>query len=360
MVKRIERVIQQLGDAKLDGLLLVKHEAVTKENVRYISGFSGSSAYVIISPRARILLTDDRYTEQASEECPDFEIVRHGTPATKELQEVLTRLGIHKLGIEADGVTLGLFDTLKEKLPGIELVPTKEMIEEQRSVKDSREIDLIAKASQIADQGFDHVLKFIRPGVTEKDVALELEFQMRKLGASGLAFEMILVSGKRSSHQHGASSSKKIENGDFVTMDFGCLYEGYRCDMTRTVAVGHVTEKQRDVYGTVKKAQQHGMDSLKAGVKGKDASAGVRKIIEDAGYGDYSGFGLGHGVGLEIHEAPYIRDSGEQVLVAGHVVTVEPGIYIPDWGGVRIEDTVVIEEEGCRALTRSPKDLIVL
>lgn len=359
-MKRIESVLRKLDDAKLDALLLIKHEAVTKENVRYMTGFTGSSAYVIISPQGRILLTDDRYTEQASEQCPDFQVVRHGTPVMKDVKETIQKFGIRKVGFEADGVTVGLLDTLKEKLEGIELVPTKDMIEELRALKDATEVQLIARASQIADQGFSHILDFIKPGATEKDIALELEFYMRKQGASGLAFGVIIVSGKRSSHQHGAPSDKRIEDGDFVTMDFGATYEGYRTDMTRTVVVGHATQKQINVYNTVKEAQQRALELMRAGVLGRDASAEARKIIEDAGYGEYSGFGIGHGVGLEIHEAPYVRASGDLVLQAGHVVTVEPGIYIPDWGGVRIEDTVVIEKDGCRRLTESPKDLIVL
>lgn len=359
-MKRIESVLRKLDDAGLDAILLIKQETVTKENVRYITGFTGSSAYVIISAQERLLLTDDRYTEQASEQCPDFKIVRHGRPAMKDVKEALERLGIRKLGFEANGITVGLLDTLKEHLTGIELVPTKDLIEEMRAVKDPTEIGLIARASQITDQGFNHILQFIKPGVKEKDIALELEFFMRKQGASGLAFGMIVVSGKRSSHQHGAPSEKAIENGDLVILDFGAVYDGYRTDMTRTVVVGRPTERQIDVYNTVKKAQQKAVDLLKAGAAGKDVSAEARKIIEDAGYGDYSGFGVGHGVGLEIHEAPYVRATGDVVLQVGNVVTVEPGIYIPNWGGVRIEDTVVIEEDGCRLLTQSPKDLIVL
>jgi len=183
---------------------------------------------------------------------------------------------------------------------------------------------------------------------------------MRKIGASGLAFDLIFVSGKRSSHQHGAPSEKKIEYGDFVTMDFGALYEGHRCDMTRTVVVGKVNKKQKQVYDTVKEAQQEGINILKAGVKGEEASAYVRKIIERAGYGDYTGYGLGHGVGLEIHEHPYIRATGDLILKKGNVITIEPGIYIPGWGGVRIEDTAIIQEQSCEVTTKSPKDLIVL
>jgi len=363
MVKRIESVLEKVEKENIDGLLVIKNEALTSmgENVRYISGFSGSSAYVLISPKHRILLTDDRYTEQAAEECPNFEIVRHARPFTKVLKEVVNNLSLKKLGFEVNNVTVDLFNTLKENLPEIELVPTKGIIEKLRAVKDEQELALMKKAAQITDKTFDHILGFIKPGVKEKDIALEMEFYMRKIGASDLAFDLILVSGKRSSHQHGSPSEKKIEHGDFVTMDFGALYKGYCCDMTRTVIVGGADEKQKDVYNTVKTAQQKGVDLLKVGVKGKDVCSPARKIIEKAGYGDYSSDeGLGHGVGLEIHEEPYVRATGEMVLQIGNVVTIEPGIYIPNWGGVRIEDTVIIKEKGCEVITKSPKELIVL
>lgn len=360
MRKRIEETLRKIEKENVDGLLVIKNEALIKENVRYVSGFSGSSAYIIISPEHRILITDDRYTEQAVEECPNFEIVRHGRPFTKIFNEVVNNLNIKKLGFERNGVTVDLFNTLKENLTGIELVSTKGIIEGLRAVKDEKELVLMKKAAQITDRTFEHILDFIKMGIKERDIALEMEFYMRKIGASDLAFDLILVSGKRSSHQHGAPSEKKIEHGDFVTMDFGALYKSYRCDMTRTIVVGNADEKQKEVYNTVKMAQQEGVNILKAEVEGKKVSAYVRKIIEKAGYGDYSGHGLGHGVGLEIHEVPYIRAYGDFVLKAGNVVTVEPGIYIPGWGGVRIEDTIIIKEEGCEIITKSPKDLIAL
>jgi len=359
-MKRIEETLRKIEKENIDSLLVIRNEKMMGENVRYISGFSGSSAYVVLSPEHRIFITDDRYTEQAAEECPNFEIVRHGRPFTKTLNEVVNNLNIKKLGFERNGVTVDLFNTLKENLTGIELVSTKEIIEELRAVKDEKELVLMKKAAQITDRTFEHILGFIKMGIKERDIALEMEFYMKKIGSSDLAFNLILVSGKNSSHQHGAPSEKKIEFNDFVTMDFGALYEGYRSDMTRTVVVGRADEKQKDVYSTVKIAQQEGLNKLKAGAKGEEISTHVRKTIEKAGYGDYSSHGLGHGVGLEIHELPYLRTTGETLLQAGNVVTIEPGIYIPDWGGVRIEDTVIIKEEGCEVITKSPKELIVL
>ena len=361
MMKRVAGILKKIEKDNIDGLFVIKNELLMKENVRYISGFRGSSAYVIITSKHRILLTDDRYTEQAAEECPNFEIIKHSQSFTGTLKEVVNELNIKKLGFEIDGVTIELFNTLKDNLPGIELVPTKGIIEELRTVKDEQELALIKKAAQIADQGFEHILDFIKPGVKEKDIALELEFYMRKIGASGLAFNTILASGKRSSLGHGAPSGKKIKYGDFVKMDFGALYEDYRSDMTRTVAVGKADKKQKDVYNTVKMAQQEGLNILRAGMEEKEVFAYVREIIERAGYGDYGNKRLGHGVGLQIHEPPYIRPhNGPFTLRAGNVVTVEPSIQIPGWGGVRIEDMVIIKEGGCEVITKSPKKLIIL
>jgi len=361
MTERTKKVVEKISEKELDGLLLVKNEKLIKENVRYITGFTGSTAYVVITPQRKILLLDVKYIDQAKEQCPEFEIIRYGQPFTKKLREVIEELNIKKLGVEFNGLTMDMFKTIKDALSVIELVDSSGIIESLRAIKDKEEIKLIEHASQIAGKTYEHILDFFKVGVREKDIALEFEFFMRKSGADGLAFDLILVSGERTTHEHGAPSEKKINNGDFVIIDFGALYKGYRCDITRTFVVGQATAKQKDIYCTVQKAQQKGLDLLKAGVRGKNVCVEARKIIEDAGYGDYNnGYGLGHGVGLEIHEDPYIRSYGELVFEEGHVVTVEPGIYIPGWGGVRIEDTVVIEKNGCKVLTNLPKDLVEL
>lgn len=358
---RVEKVLDRVTKEGLDGLLLVKHEAVARENVLYISGFTGSSAYVILSPQARIVLTDDRYAEQAAGECPGFRVLAHERRSPpKELREAIDRLGIKKLGVENDSILLGVFTTLSEGLPGVELVPTKGIVEAERAIKDPDEVRQIERASEITVEGFEHILGFIKPGVSEREIALELEFHMRRSGAPGLAFDMIVVSGKRSSHQHGKPSDRRVQPGDLITMDFGARSGPYRTDMTRTVLVGEPSDEQRKVYSAVKSAQQAALDMLRAGVKAKDVWLEVRRIINEAGYGEYAGSGIGHGVGLEIHEDPYIRPDNEKAFEAGHVVTIEPGVYVLEWGGVRIEDTAVVEEKGCRVLTQASKDLIVL
>lgn len=234
------------------------------------------------------------------------------------------------------------------------------MIDALRMVKSESEIEKIKKAQKIAEGAFDDICGFIKPGVTEKEIALRLEHYMLTHGAEGLSFETIAVSGKNTSMPHGVPTDKKIEIGDFVTMDYGALYDGYHSDMTRTVAVGKVSDEQKKVYNTVLEAQKAGLDFIRPGVSGKDADRVSRDIIENAGYGEYFGHSLGHGVGVEIHEKPNLSPSSEFILKKGNVVTVEPGIYVPGKFGVRIEDFAVITENGAENMTHCPKELIIL
>jgi len=351
--RRVECLTDKFSPIDIDGLLVVKREDLTRQNALYISGFSGSTANIVITPRHRVLLTDDRYVEQAADECPCFDVIKHERPFTKKLKEVILELGIKKLGYETNGLTVDLLEEIKNALSRkVKLVPTKGLIEELRSRKDPEELRLLRKAAAITDQAFEHIKGYIKVGVSERELALELEFFMRKQGAMKTAFDTILVSGPRTSLQHGQPSDRKIEPGDFVLIDFGAVYQHYCSDMTRTLAVGPISKEQEKVYNTVKCAQEKSLELLRAGAKGAEAAREARAIIEKAGYGDYTGHGLGHGLGLEVHEEPYIRGSGDLVLEEGHVVTAEPGIYIPGWGGVRIEDTVVIRKDGCERLTR--------
>jgi Xaa-Pro aminopeptidase len=359
-MSRVGNLLKAIKHRGLDALFLLKQETVSKENVRYISGFCGSSAHLIISKQRRILLTDERYTEQAASQCPEFEVIGHDRKPEEKMREVLAHLKSRKVGYETEGLTVEQLNSLRDNIPGIEWIPTKGIIEDLRAVKSSEEIQYLEQATQLATAGFNHVLNLIRPGAREQDLALELEIYMRKNGAEAPAFETVLISGARSSLQHGTPSQKKIEAGDFVVLDFGAQYLGYKCDLTRTVAVNPVSQKQREVYEIVKNAQSRGLELLKPGMCSGEIYAAVQQIITKAGYAEYSGWGIGHGVGLEIHEAPSIRANGTAVLEAGQVLTMEPGIYIPGWGGVRIEDTVVVEERGCRVLAEIPKHLIVL
>lgn len=339
---------------------MLKQETVSKQNVRYISGFTGSSAHLIISRERRILLTDERYTEQAAAQCPEFEVIGHERQPDEKMREVLATPKIRTVGYETQSLTVEQFNLVRDSIPGIEWIPTTGIIEDLRAVKSPEEIHYLEQAAELAAAGFNHILNLIEPGAREQDLALELEIIMRKKGAEAPAFDTVLISGTKSSLQHGTPSQKKIEAGDLVVMDFGAQYRGYKSDFTRTVAVDHVSQKQREIYALVKKAQSRGLQLIKPGMSSGEIYREVQEIITRAGYSEYSGRGIGHGVGLEIHEDPAIRANCDAELKIGQVLTMEPGIYIPGWGGVRIEDTVVVEEQGCRVLAELAKDLIVL
>lgn len=357
-MKRIERLVERLKAESLDGLLLINDS-----NIRYITGFTGSDSYVVISEAARGFITDSRYTEQAKAECDGFEIIRWRSPApglTDTLQSTCASYGIKRLGFEKNKVTYELYEKVSHGLKGIELVPTTGLVESIRYVKDEGEAECIGHAARIADEAFSEILNYIRVGVSEKDIERELQYLIKKKGAEDIGFSTIVAAGKRSSLPHAIPSDKKIEKGDFITMDFGAMYMGYRSDMTRTIVAGEADGKQVEIYNIVKAAQQKAVNAIKAGVSGKVPDDCARGHIRTAGYGDFFGHGLGHGVGLDIHEEPFMSPSCERTLEEGNIITVEPGIYLPDWGGVRIEDTVLVKADGVAILTRSSKELIVL
>lgn len=357
-MNRVERLIQRLKDENLDGILLLNDS-----NIRYISGFTGSDSYVIIAEGAKAFITDSRYTEQAEEECQGFEVVRWGKPVAgllETIKKVCDQNGINKLAFEKGHITYEMYEDLVKGLEGMEIVPASGLVEGLRAVKDEEEIQCMRMAAQFADQAFEEILKYIRPGVTELDVATELQYLIKKKGADDIGFPIIAVSGKRSSLPHGIPGRKAIERGDFVTLDFGAMYKGYRSDMTRTVIVGEADEKQREIYEIVRTAQAEASRVVRAGLEAKAADGCARGYITQAGYGDYFGHGLGHGIGLDVHEEPRLSQTGNKILEEGNVVTIEPGIYLPNWGGVRIEDTVVVREDGIEVLTKSSKELIII
>jgi Xaa-Pro aminopeptidase/Xaa-Pro dipeptidase len=250
-----------------------------------------------------------------------------------------------------------MYTKLAESIPNLTLVPVQ--LDTLRMVKDANEVASIRKAVEIADQAFSQILTFIKPGMSEQAVAVELEYYMSKFGSEKTAFDTIMASGKRGALPHGRASQKIIEAGDFVTMDFGAVYQGYHSDITRTICMGAATERQRQIYDIVLQAQLAGVKATKPGKLGRDVDAVSRKVIEDAGFGEYFGHGLGHSLGLNIHEDPRLAPANTHTaLMENMVVTVEPGIYLPDWGGVRIEDTVLINADGCQILTASTKQLI--
>lgn len=355
MLNRTARIREILRSIDADGII-----AYSPENRRYLSGFTGSTGYVIISDRYKGFVTDFRYTEQAGKQCEGFEIIENGNPLTEYLADTVKKYGITRLAYEDGYMTVAFYEQLKQKLAGIELIPLKGAGEEIRIIKDENELKNIQKAAEIADSAFNHILGYIKPGITENDISLELEYFMKRNGASGNSFEAIVASGLRSSMPHGVATNKEINMNDLLTLDFGCVYNGYCSDMTRTIVVGKADEEQKKIYDIVLKAQLEALVHIKAGVLGKDVDKVARDIISNAGYKDNFGHGLGHGVGLAIHEKPTLSPMGDRVLEKNMVVTDEPGIYIPGFGGVRIEDLVVVGEDGPIVYSKSPKELIEL
>ena len=349
-IGKIRRMLKKRG---LNGILLYK-----PENMRYASGFTGSVGYVLITGTDAIFITDFRYIQQAAAQCDGFEIIEMNH--TKTVTDILNDLRPHHLGIEGDFMTYRQFMKFADKLEDTYMVPLKCAISKLRSVKMPEEIKNIEKAAHIADKAFEHILKFIKPGLTELDIALELEFFMKKEGADKLSFDSIVASGKRSSLPHGVASDKIVEAGDMITLDFGCVYNGYCSDMTRTVVLGKADDKQREIYDIVLKAQVTSLEAVKPGITGAELDAIARGIIGDSGYGQYFGHGLGHGVGLEVHELPHVNARGDVPIKSGMVLTIEPGIYIPDFGGVRIEDLVLVTDSGFRVLSKSTKEFLEL
>lgn len=352
---RIYNLRKLMSENNLDGVL-----AYSAENRRYLSGFTGSAGFLIVGKESIDFVTDFRYMEQAESQCEGWNIIIHGGTPIENLKEVIKKAGINRLGIEEDFMTVSFSEEIKKALPGIVLVPARNVFSKLRIKKDYTEIANIRKAAAIADEAFSHILGYIRPGLSEAEVALELEYFMKKKGASGLAFDTIAASGIRSSLPHGIASEKLIRNEEFLTLDFGCVYNGYCSDMTRTVFIGKASERHKKVYDIVLRANIEALKGLKPGITGKAADKIARDIITDAGYGEYFGHGLGHGVGLAIHEDPKLSKMGEYVLEEGMVVTDEPGIYIPGFGGVRIEDLVLVTKTGAEALSKSVKDFIEL
>jgi Xaa-Pro aminopeptidase len=355
MSNRVQSLRVQLAEKGLDGILIT-----SPFNRRYISGFSGTAGYLLITENKALLITDFRYTEQATEQAPLFEIVRHSATIVEELARKIDELKLKKVGFERQYVSYAVYEDLISASPEVDWVGVQGIVESIRMVKSAEELQTIKEACTIADKAFGHIVSYIKPGVTEQEVALELEFFMRKLGASSTSFDTIVASGYRSALPHGVASDKVIQQGEFVTLDYGAYYKGYVSDITRTIAVGEPSDKLKEIYQTVLQAQLAGVSQIKAGMSGKEADALTRDIIRDAGYGEYFGHSTGHGIGLEVHEGPGLSSKSDVILKTGMVVTVEPGIYISQLGGVRIEDDVVITENGCEILTHSPKDLIII
>jgi len=353
--KRLENLRKQLTEKQVDAILIT-----SPSNRKYITGFTGSAGFALITKKDSVFITDFRYITQAGKQAPLFEIVQHDGIIVDSVKEQLEKLNVKVLGFEQDFVTYSLFKQFADKFNGVELIPLSQAVEKLRLVKDEEELKLVKKAAEIADSAFSYLLTIIKPGMKEIDVAIALEYKMRELGAEGASFDTIVASGYRSALPHGIASDKVIENGDFVTIDFGAIYKGYVSDVTRTIVIGEVSDRQKEIYNIVLEAQLNGVNNIKPGMTGIEADALTRDIINNYGYGEFFGHGTGHGIGLDVHEGPTLSLRGEVVLSPGMIVTVEPGIYIPDFGGVRIEDDVVITQEGREIITKTTKELIII
>lgn len=353
-MKRIEKVKEYLAKEQLDGIWVSN-----SKNLRYLANFTGSAGEVIITADKAYFITDFRYTEQAGQQAKGFEIVIHKGDLYQSLADIMTKDGIKKLAIEADELSLSLYRKVADIFPA-ELIETQNVIENIRLIKDEAELEILKEACKITDEAFDHILTFIKPGVSEIAVANELEHFLKGKGAEGMSFDTIVASGVRSAMPHGVASEKLIEQGDMVTLDFGCYYKGYSSDITRTIAVGEVDPKLKEIYQIVLDAHLKVIAEAKAGMTGKEIDAIARDYITEKGYGEYFGHSTGHGLGLDVHEQPAVSVRGENVILENMVITDEPGIYIAGLGGVRIEDDLIIHKDGVESINRSAKELIIL
>lgn len=353
--QRIKNLRDKLIEKNLEAVLITK-----RENYIYLSGFTGTSAYLIITQTEEILLTDFRYEEQANIQASCYQVIKYQGKIYKAIEDILVSRKVKVLAFEEGYLTYNDYQEYRQNLSVKDFVPLTNIVEKMRFLKDSSEIALIKKAVEIADAGFNHIVKYIQPGMKEIDVATELEYCMKKLGAKGPSFDTIIASGVRSSLPHGVASEKIIARGDAITIDFGAIYEDYCSDMTRTVFIGEPDAKMKEIYNLVLKAQLDAIHAAKVGLTGKEIDLVARNVIYHEGYTENFGHGLGHAVGLEIHEEPRLSPTGNIKMENGMVVTVEPGIYIPGFGGVRIEDIIVINEDKPLILTSSTKEMIII
>ncbi len=354
--KRTDTLLKQLEPEEVDWFIVTNIS-----NVRYLSGFTGSSAMLLLGKEGCYILTDGRYQEQVAREVPHYEpIIQGKRKPWVAVKEFLGDLSSAFIWFESFHCSFARYEEMCETLDAKEYIGKKNIVENLRARKDEDEIALISKALRIAERAFINALDNIQEGITERELAHLIEHEMWKAGAQKESFESLVLFGSRSSYCHGKPTDKRLKSGDVVLMDFGCVVDGYCSDITRTVFLGEPDEQFKAIYQHVLHANQTATRNIKAGTHGKDADAFARDIIKSAGYEEKFVHGLGHGVGLEVHEAPRLSYLAETSLESGNVVTIEPGIYLEGMGGIRIENMVVICEEGCEILNQAPTDCIVL
>lgn len=353
---RIQRTRQAMHEKRIPALLVTR-----LTNVHWLSGFTGSNGFVLLTDNLALFATDSRYTTQAAAECPAYERVKLESSAPEEIAGILQRSGTARIGFEEDDLTFRLHSVYKANLPPtVEMVPTYRVVDDLRMVKSPWEVARIEEACGIVDRAFAHILNVIRPGITERDVMLELEWFIRKTEGAEISFETILASGPRSALPHGHATDRVLKHGDFVTMDFGALKAGYCSDITRTVVLGPPSAFHKEIYCIVHKALDRAIAGAVNGASCKTVDALARDHIRERGYGNYFGHGLGHSLGMDVHDGPGFSSRSETVLEPGMVLTVEPGIYVPEKGGARVENDIVITEGPARVLTTAPTELISL
>jgi Xaa-Pro aminopeptidase len=347
---RLTKLRNTLLEHSLDAILVNQ-----AENRRYLSGFTGSAGWLVISASRAILVTDFRYFEQVGREAPDFELVKIESRFVDLLPSLLAEMGVKRLGFESQHVTVDELATWSQAAGDVEWQPLKGTVEAIRAVKDEDEIQALLRSARLTDAAFDHLLGVIKPGMTERQAAWEIEVFMRTHSASKVAFDLIVGAGPNGALPHAHAGDRIIQEGDPVVFDIGCVLDGYCSDMTRTICLGQPSARYLEVWDIVLKAQEAAEAGIRAGITGIEADALARTVIEDAGYGQYFGHGLGHGVGLAVHEDPRASKLWPDVLAAGMSLTVEPGIYLPGEFGVRIEDLVIVREDRVDILSRTPK-----
>ena len=356
-IKRLRKLLTSIAEKGLDALLISQ-----PENLRYLSGFTGSSGWLLISEQNAILATDFRYVEQAKGESPDFEIIQTKQDLRDWLPGLVSDLGWHKLGFEANFISYDsshkLSEAIKTKQVNLELVPTTGIVEQLRSIKEPEELEFITKAVALTDAVFEQAKGIIRPGITEKEAAWEIEKLLRQEGSEGMPFEIIVASGPNSALPHARPTEKIIRPGEPVLIDMGARISGYCSDFSRTLFLGKADKTLQEIYNIVLKAQTTAIERVESGMDASQADQLARSVVEQAGYGDAFGHGLGHGVGLAVHEFPTLGPTSSDSLADGMVFTIEPGIYLAGKGGVRIEDMVVLESGKAKVLSKTKKDLL--
>ncbi|HUL43391.1 MAG TPA: aminopeptidase P family protein [Bacteroidota bacterium] len=355
MNSRLLKLRAQFDALKIDAFLVT-----FLPHIRYLSGFSGSNAICIVTRSSQTILSDGRYTDQIRSEVKEWDVFITKTDLLDEMRKRKLLPRGTRLGFDGNSVHFSQYQEMKKLFPSVKFLPKADCLERIAAVKDAGEVEKIEKAVEISDAVFSELLPLITSGIAELDLAAEISYRQRKHGAEADAFETIVASGERSALPHGKASSKKIQNGEFVTLDFGAVYEGYHSDLTRTVAVGKIPAEGKKIYSTVHDAQQKAIDAAKSGMKARDLDAVARRHIRKLGYEKFFRHSLGHGIGLQIHEPPRISVLSKAVLEEGNVITIEPGIYVPGFGGVRIEDDIHITDAGIQVLNRSPKELLIL